>query len=220
MASGGSGRRGFKKLPSLVLPIAAARLASGFGLRLTELKRTTAGGEVQTYTLHSMLPTELLRQCCHDVMEDAGETACAAAGLCQAFGSKREREREQTHQALSRAGTSPRPPHTNAVGLPDLPMACLLSVAASRPYSCRAWLHGARAGTDSAQQRPHGRRWGREPAGWLHTHGSSLQATCMQQRAPFRLPAACPLCHALSTQYHPPPPPPSCTLPLTAAAAR
>jgi hypothetical protein len=39
----GKGNKAAKKLPALVLPLAAAKLAKAFGLELRELRRHTAG---------------------------------------------------------------------------------------------------------------------------------------------------------------------------------
>lgn len=40
----GKGNKAAKKLPALVLPLAAAKLAKAFGLELRELRRHTPGG--------------------------------------------------------------------------------------------------------------------------------------------------------------------------------
>ncbi|WIA30230.1 hypothetical protein OEZ86_000321 [Tetradesmus obliquus] len=89
--------RGGNKLPGVVLPLAAAKLATAFGLEMREMKRHAAsalargtaaaaaagaaadgsgggaaGGSVtQTYVLRSLLPPTLLVRFVHDAGEDA-----------------------------------------------------------------------------------------------------------------------------------------------------
>ncbi|KAF6265347.1 hypothetical protein COO60DRAFT_1040845 [Scenedesmus sp. NREL 46B-D3] len=85
--------RGGNKLPGVVLPLAAAKLAAAFGLEMREIKRHggsgaargaaaaatadgcaggAAGGSVtQTYVLHSLLQPTLLARFVHEAGEDA-----------------------------------------------------------------------------------------------------------------------------------------------------
>jgi hypothetical protein len=47
----GKGNKAAKKLPALVLPLAAAKLAKAFGLELRELRRHTPGWYISTSAL-------------------------------------------------------------------------------------------------------------------------------------------------------------------------